>query len=82
MYSRTASTRRLLPGPSCSLIGPAGSVAYGFEAIHASYGDVELVDRSGAANLVKPLGLFFPLSFVLVAGRADQARPPPETPCG
>jgi hypothetical protein len=49
------------------LIGLAGNVAYGFEAIHQSFGDVQLVDRSGAANLIKPLGLFFPLSFALVA---------------
>jgi hypothetical protein len=49
------------------LVGLAGNVAYGFEAIHTSFGDVALVDRTGAANLIKPLGLFFPLSFVLVA---------------
>jgi hypothetical protein len=49
------------------LIGMAGNVAYGFEAIHMSLGDTQLVHQSGAANLIKPLGLFFPLSFVLVA---------------
>lgn len=49
------------------LIGMAGNVAYGFETIHVSLGDVQLVDRAGAANLIKPLGLFFPLSFALVA---------------
>lgn len=49
------------------LIGMAGNVAYGFETIHASLGDVQLVDQTGAANLIKPLGLFFPLSFALVA---------------
>jgi hypothetical protein len=49
------------------LIGLAGNVAYGFDAIHQSLGDVALVDRSGAATLIKPLGLFFPLSFALVA---------------
>lgn len=49
------------------LIGLAGNVAYGFEAIHMSYGDVQLVDRTGAANLIKALGLFFPFSFVLAA---------------
>lgn len=49
------------------LIGLAGNVAYGFETIHMSLGDTQLVDQSGAANLIKPLGLFFPLSFVLVA---------------
>lgn len=49
------------------LIGMAGNVAYGFETIHLSLGDIQLVDQPGAANLIKPLGLFFPLSFALVA---------------
>ena len=49
------------------LIGMAGNVAYGFEAIHSSLGDVPLVDRSGAANLIKPLGLFFPLFLAVTA---------------
>lgn len=49
------------------LIGLAGNVAYGFDTIHRSLGDTALVDQSGAANLIKPLGLFFPLSFALVA---------------
>lgn len=49
------------------LVGMAGSVAYGFETIHMSLGDIPLVDQPGAANLIKPLGLFFPLSFALVA---------------
>jgi hypothetical protein len=48
-------------------IGMAGAVAYGFDTIHLSLGDTELVDRSGAANLIKPLGLFFPLALALVA---------------
>lgn len=51
----------------CGIIGLAGNVAYGFEAIHSSYGDMELVDRTGAATLIKPLGLFFPLSLALMA---------------
>ena len=49
------------------LIGMAGNVAYGFDTIHASFGDVNLVDRGGAATLIKPLGLFFPLSLLLAA---------------
>ena len=49
------------------LIGMAGNVAYGFETIHMSYGDVQLVDRDGAANVIKPLGLLFPLSFLATA---------------
>jgi hypothetical protein len=49
------------------LIGMAGNVAYGFEAIHMSFGDTQLVHRSGAANLIKPLGLFFPVSLMIIA---------------
>ncbi len=49
------------------LVGLVGNAAYGFEAIHMSLGDVQLVDQPGAANLIKPLGLFFPISFALVA---------------
>ena len=49
------------------LIGLVGNAAYGFEAIHMSLGEVQLVDQPGAANLIKPLGLFFPLSFALIA---------------
>ena len=49
------------------LIGLGGNVAYGFDTIHMSLGDVALVDRSGAANLIKPLGLFFPLSLLLIS---------------
>ncbi|MFN8192789.1 MAG: hypothetical protein U0R80_00730 [Nocardioidaceae bacterium] len=49
------------------LVGMAGNVAYGFDTIHMSLGDAQLVDQPGAANLIKPLGLFFPLSFALVA---------------
>lgn len=56
------------------IIGLAGNVAYGFEAIHMSFGDTQLVDRTGAANLIKPLGLFFPLSFALVALAVSQLR--------
>jgi hypothetical protein len=48
------------------LIGMAGNVAYGFDTIHASLGDTPLVQQPGAANLIKPLGLFFPLSLLLV----------------
>jgi hypothetical protein len=49
------------------VIGLVGNAAYGFEAIHMSLGDTQLVDRTGAATLIKPLGLFFPLSFALVS---------------
>ena len=49
------------------VLGAGGNLAYGFDTIHLSLGDVALVDQPGAANLIKPLGLFFPLSFALVA---------------
>ena len=49
------------------IIGLAGNVAYGFDTLHMSLGDTPLVDQSGAANLIKPLGLFFPLTMALVA---------------
>ena len=52
---------------STGLIGMAGNVAYGFDTIHMSLGDTALVHQPGAANLIKPLGLFFPVSFVLIA---------------
>jgi hypothetical protein len=39
------------------VVGLVGNAAYGFEAIHMSLGDTQLVDQSGAANLIKPLGL-------------------------
>ncbi len=48
------------------VIGTAGAVAYGFDTIHQSLGDSSLVDRAGAAIVIKPLGLFFPLALVLV----------------
>jgi hypothetical protein len=64
-----------LPGESrlaawilfAGIIGLVGNAAYGFEAIHTSLGDTKLVDQAGAANLIKPLGLFFPVSFALVS---------------
>jgi hypothetical protein len=57
-------------------IGVAGSVAYGFNTIHVSLGDTDLVDASGAAVLIKPLGLCFPLMLLLcaVALRRSTAR--------
>lgn len=49
------------------VVGMAGNAAYGFDSIHMSLGDVPLVDQPGATNLIKPLGLCFPLSLALVA---------------
>ena len=49
------------------LVGAAGNVAYGFNTIHVSLGGVDLVDTSGPGAIIKPLGLFFPLSLLLAA---------------
>lgn len=48
-------------------LGAAGNVAYGFNTIHVSLGDTDLVDATGAATLIKPLGLCFPLTLLLGA---------------
>jgi hypothetical protein len=50
-----------------AVAGAIGNAAYGFEAIHESFGDTALVDRDGAAILIKPLGLLFPLALAFVA---------------
>jgi hypothetical protein len=47
------------------IVGTCGNVAYGFNTIHVSLGAVDLVDASGPAVLIKPLGLFCPLAFLL-----------------
>jgi hypothetical protein len=57
------------------MIGVAGSVAYGFNTIHVSLGDTDLVDATGAATLIKPLGLFFPLAFLLCAVALRRTAP-------
>ncbi|MCU1391906.1 MAG: hypothetical protein JWM34_334 [Ilumatobacteraceae bacterium] len=56
------------------VIGMAGNVAYGFDTIHTSLGDVPLVDQHGAANLIKPLGLFFPASLAVIAAALARLR--------
>lgn len=48
-----------------AVIGAAGNVAYGFNTIHVALGAVDLVDASGPGAIIKPLGLFFPLSLLL-----------------
>lgn len=50
-----------------AVAGSIGNAAYGFDTIHQSLGDPALVDQAGAAILIKPLGLIFPLSIALVA---------------
>ena len=55
--------------------GAAGDVAYGFNTIHVSLGDTDLVDASGAATLIKPLGLCFPLTLLLGAAVLRRKAP-------
>jgi hypothetical protein len=57
------------------VLGVAGNVAYGFNTIHVSLGDTDLVDATGAATLIKPLGLCFPLSLLLAAVVLRKTRP-------
>lgn len=57
------------------ILGVAGNVAYGFNTIHVSLGDTDLVDATGAATLIKPLGLCFPLTLLLVAVALRRTRP-------
>jgi hypothetical protein len=54
--------------------GVAGNVAYGFNTIHVSLGDTDLVDTAGAATLIKPLGLCFPLMLLLTAATLRGTR--------
>jgi hypothetical protein len=55
--------------------GAAGDVAYGFNAIHVSLGDTDLVDATGAAVLIKPLGLCFPFTLLLGAAVLRRIAP-------
>ncbi|MFI7587116.1 hypothetical protein ACIB24_08590 [Spongisporangium articulatum] len=57
-------------------VGAAGNVAYGFNTIHVSLGDTDLVDATGAANLIKPWGLAFPATFLLAAWALRRVAPP------
>jgi hypothetical protein len=56
-------------------LGAAGDVAYGFNTIHVSLGDTDLVDAAGAAVLIKPLGLCFPLTLLLGAAVLRRIAP-------
>jgi hypothetical protein len=50
-------------------------VAYGFNTIHVSLGDTDLVDATGAAVLIKPLDLCFPLTLLLGAAVLHRIAP-------
>jgi hypothetical protein len=56
-------------------LGAAGDVGYGFNTIHVSLGDTDLVDATGAAVLIKPLGLCFPLTLLLGAAVLRRTAP-------
>lgn len=56
-------------------LGAAGDVAYGFNTIHVSLGDTDLVNAHGAAMLIKPLGLCFPLTLLLGAAVLRRIAP-------
>jgi hypothetical protein len=55
-----------------AVAGSIGNAAYGFDAIHQSLGDTALVDGTGAATLIKPFGLLFPISLALAAWGLQQ----------
>ena len=57
------------------VLGVVGNAGYGFNTIHVSLGDTDLVDATGAAAIIKPLGLCFPLTFVLAAVVLRRAAP-------
>jgi len=60
-----------------AVAGTAGNVAYGFNTIQVSLGGIDLVDASGPAVIIKPLGLFFPLALFVggvIALRVGQHR--------
>jgi len=57
------------------VLGVVGNAGYGFNTIHVSLGDTDLVDATGAATVIKPLGLCFPLTLLLAAVVLRRAAP-------
>jgi hypothetical protein len=57
-------------------LGCAGVVGYGFNTVEVGLGGVDLIDATGVAVVLKPLGIFWPAALLLVgiglarAGRA------------
>ncbi|WP_181782090.1 hypothetical protein [Pseudonocardia pini] len=49
------------------MLGVAGVVGYGFNTIGIAAGGVDLIDAAGVGQVLKPLGLLWPLT-LLVAG--------------
>jgi hypothetical protein len=58
------------------VLGCAGVVGYGFNTVEVGLGGVDLIDATGVAVVLKPLGLCWPAALLLVgsglarAGRA------------
>lgn len=48
------------------MLGSAGVVGYGFNTIGVGLGGVDLIDATGAATIIKPLGLAWPLALLLL----------------
>lgn len=72
-FASWATGRLQLAAVVTGVIGTAGNVAYGFNTIHVSLGAVDLVDATGPAAIIKPLGLFFPLSILVWAMVIDRS---------
>ena len=47
------------------MLGVAGNVGYGFNTITVGLGGLDLIDASGAAAILKVLGLLWPLTLLL-----------------
>jgi hypothetical protein len=47
------------------MLGCAGVVGYGFNAVEVGLGGVDLIDAAGVAVVLKPLGLCWPLALLL-----------------
>ena len=62
------------------LAGACGVVAYGFNTIAVGLGGLDLIDESGAATALKPLGLFWPLALLLAGVGLLRTRRVPVPP--
>lgn len=56
------------------MLGCGGVVGYGFNTIGVSLGAVDLVDATGPAAIIRPLGLCWPLAVILIGVGLMRAR--------
>jgi hypothetical protein len=56
------------------MAGCGGVVGYGFNTIAVGLGGADLIDATGAAAVLKPLGLFWPLAVLLLGIGLLRAR--------